>query len=309
MKASGLGLILSAALALSTTGCLKKILIDGQLRSTRQGSDAVSTVQDFEVGRSIATASLGQLEGLYGLAPNNPDGLFMLTKAWSGSASGFFEDDYELALEKKDDNLAEFNLTRMKAGFARARYYAVKMLTLNTSGFEEAKRNNETIRAWLVKNYTHKSEAEDLLWAGAAWLGEVQAGSDNPAIVSELYVGYNIVLRSVELDPEVSWGLGDTLLGAYHARTAMAELDDSKKHFDRALQINGGKYLLTKFYMAKRYYCFKTDKKAWERTMKEIAEAGDPLPEARLQNAIAKRKARRYMQHADVFQEDCGFLG
>jgi hypothetical protein len=37
-----------------------------------------------------------------------------------------------------------------------------------------------------------------------------------------------------------------------------------------------------------------------------VLAAGDPLPEARLQNTIAKRRARRYLNNK-IWQEECGF--
>jgi hypothetical protein len=256
--------IFGAMLALGSSGCLKKLLIDGQIKGTRQGSEAVSTLQDYEIARSVTQASLGQLEGLYGLAPDNPDGLFLLTKAWSGTAAGFFEDEYEIALDKKDDDLAEYNLLRTRAGHARARYYGIKLLTLHSFGFEEARKNSDSIRVWLHKNFTQKNEAEDLLWTGFAWVSEVQASTDVPEVVGDLYVGVAMIERSIELDEGLTYGLGHTILGANHARNGVAELDDSKKHFDRALEINHGRYLQTKLNLASRYYCLKHVKANFE---------------------------------------------
>ena len=40
--------------------------------------------------------------------------------------------------------------------------------------------------------------------------------------------------------------------------------------------------------------------------LRQIVEAGDPMPQARLANLIAQRKARRYLVHR-VFREECGF--
>ena len=57
-----------------------------------------------------------------------------------------------------------------------------------------------------------------------------------------------------------------------------------------------------------RYYCFKSDRANYEKMLNEVLAAGDPLPEARLQNLIAKRRARRYLENK-LFQEDCGFIG
>jgi hypothetical protein len=300
------GMVVAALGALLTMGCLKKVLTDGQIKSTRTGSAAINTLHDYEVAKAIAQAGLGQIEGMHSLAPGNTDALFMLTRGWAGVGFGFIEDDYEQAYEKGDELMAEYHLRRTRAAFSRARYYGLELLSHTAGGFEKAKRNQPLMRAWLVENFTEPEEAEDLLWAGYAWLGHVGASRDFPEVVGELYVGAEMVRRSVELDEEAVHATGHTILGAYHARTAMAELDESKKHFDRALEINGGKLLATKLNYATRYYCFKSDRANYEKLLHEVLAAGDPLPEARLQNAISQRRARRYLGNK-IWQEECGF--
>lgn len=298
--------ICAAGISISTTGCLKKVLLDGQIRGTLQGSAAVNTLHDYEVARGVALAGVGQIEGMHYLAPENTDALFMLTKSWAGISFGFIEDDYEMAYEKGDDVMAEYHLARARAGYARARYYGIELLDMNAKGFDEAKVNDEKMRAWLVKNFNDPDDAEMLLWVGYAWIGHVSASKDIPAIVGELYVGFELVRRSVELDETVQYATGHTILAAYHARTAMSELDESKKDFERALQLNGGKFLPTKLNYAQRYYCAVGDRAKYEQLLNEVIAAPDDLPEARLQNTIAKRRARRYLGNK-VWQEECGF--
>jgi len=74
------------------------------------------------------------------------------------------------------------------------------------------------------------------------------------------------------------------------------------------MKINGGKFLPTQLNYASRYYCMKSDRPNYQRLLNEVLAAGDPIPEARLQNLIAKRRARRYLDNK-IFQEDCGFIG
>jgi len=302
----GLGLMCAAALALSSSGCLKAMLLKGQIKGTRDGSAAVNTLHDWEIARGVATAGIGQLEGFHKLAPDNTDALFMLTRGWAGLSFGFTEDDYEEAYEKGDDVMAEYHLLRARAGFARAKHYGIELLGHHAEGFEQAKRNQSTLSAWLKEHFTDKEQAEDLLWVGYAWIGHVSVSKDVPEIVGELYVGVEMVKRSAELDDKIVYGMAHTILGSYHARTAMAELDESKASFDKALAINGGKFLSTNLNYAQRYYCAKGDKAAYEKTLNDILAAGDDLPEARLQNVIAKRRARRYLGNK-VWQEECGF--
>ena len=133
-----LAALLAAGLSMTATGCLKKILTDGQIKSTLTGSAGAQTIQDYEVARSMAYAGLGQFEGMHYLAPDNPNALFLLTRSWAGVGFGFIEDDYEQAYEKDDEVMAEYHLARARAAHARARYYGVELLGLTADGFEEA---------------------------------------------------------------------------------------------------------------------------------------------------------------------------
>lgn len=300
------GALLAAAVSFSSTGCLKKVLIDGQVRGTREGADAVSTLHDFEVARAVARAGLGTLEGMYKLAPYNEDALFLLTRSWAGATYGFTEDDFETAQEAGDEQMAAYHKARARAGFERARFYATRLLETRAPGFVEAQRNYDTITKYMADNYRHKDEAIDLLWASFAWIGLIGVARDDPSQVAELYVGVAIAERSLALDETLEHGMAHVLLGAYHARTAQSELDEAKKHFDRALEINKGKFLSTQLNYGHRYYCMKQDPGNYFKMLNAVLEAGDPIPEARLQNLIAKRRARRYLDNPR-FREDCSF--
>jgi tetratricopeptide (TPR) repeat protein len=303
---AAVGLLIVLGISLGTSGCIKKMLLNGQIKGTRDGSGAVNTLHDWEVARGIALAGLGQLEGMHKLAPDNTDALFMLTRGWAGASFAFIEDDYEAAVEKGDEVMAQYHMLRARAAYQRAKHYGVELLGHHADGFDKARRNQETIRAWLVENFTDQDQAEDLLWVGYAWVGHVSASKEVPETVGELYVGVEMIRRSLELDEKAIYGTAHTVLGAYHARTAMAELDESKKHFDRAIELNAGKFLPTRLNLATRYYCMKGDRAAYEKTLNDILAAGDELPEARLQNVVAKRRARRYLGNK-VWQEECGF--
>jgi hypothetical protein len=300
--------LLLVAVCLGSTGCLKKVLIDGQVRGTLEGSEAVNTLHDYDIARAVAQNGMGQLEGMHHLEPNNTDALLMLTRGWSGVAFAFIEDDYETAYDKGDDALAEYHLARARAAYRRAMHYGVELLNHRAEGFAQARINTPKLRAWLAENFKDQDQAEELLWIGFAHIGLVNVAKDIPEIVSELYIGEEIVRRSVALDEKVRDGMGHVILGAYSARHAMSELDLAKKHFDRAMQINGGKFLSTQLNYAKTYYCMKGNRPAYDKLLKQVMAAPDELPEARLQNTIAKRRARRYLTNK-VWQEECGFHG
>jgi hypothetical protein len=295
-----LGIVVLCAAA---SGCIKSTILNGQIKGTRDGSVAIDTLSDYEVARSIAFAGLGQFEGMHELAPDNEDALFLLTKGWTAATFAFIEDDYEIAVDADDEARADYHRARARAAYDRAIQYGIALLEMHAKGFDKAKINVASMKTYLSQ--FHKSDALNLLWVGQAWLAKSNIAKDDPAVVAELHVGESLIERSVELDESAAYSAGHVALGAYHARTAMAELDQSQKQFLRAIELTRGGALLAKFNMAKTYYCMKGDKASYEKTLREVIDAGDVLPEQRLQNTIAKRRARRYLGKPRMAA--CGF--
>ncbi|HEX9296879.1 MAG TPA: TRAP transporter TatT component family protein [Polyangiaceae bacterium] len=292
-----------AVAAVAASGCIKSTILNGQIKGTRDGSRAIDTLGDYEVARTIAFAGLGQFEGMHALAPDNDDALFLLTKGWAASAFAFIEDDYELAVDADDEARADYHRARARAAYDRAILYGIELLQRKAPGFDKAKNNVVSMKQYVAK--FSKDDALNLLWIGQAWLGKANMSKEDPAVVAELHVGEALVERSVELDETLQYASGRAALGAYHARTAMAELDQSQKQFARAIDLTGGRALLSKFQLARTYYCMKGDKASYEKTLREIVDAPDVLPEQRLQNTVAKRRARRYLGKSRM--ANCGF--
>lgn len=296
-------LVCCAGLALGSSGCIKKMLLDGQIESTRKASPAINTLGDFEVARGAAFGSLGTLEGMHRLAPDNADGLFLLTKAWAGAGFSFIEDDFEAAEDAGNDELTEYHRTRARAAYTRAVFYGLELLAQKSDGFEQGRKNVDTMKSWM-KDFD-ESDIETLFWTGYAWIARVNVSKDIPEMVADLFVGVEMLERVVQLDDTFMNGMPHVVLGAYHARTPMAELEEGKQHFERALQINHGALLMTKFQYARTYYCYKNDKASYERLLHEVIDAGDPLPAERLPNTIAQRRAKRYLSAKR--EQACGF--
>lgn len=300
-----LALALAGAVSLGTAGCIKQMLTDGQIESTRKASAAVDTVGDYEVANNAAFAGLAQFEGMHYLAPDNENALFMLLKGWTGATFGFIEDKMEEAedVEGLDSPEYLYQQSRALQGYSRAIHYGTILVEKKNPGFKDAQKNDDTMKAWLAG--FDESDVPNLFWLGYAWIARVNAGKDDPALVAELYVGVAIMERVAQLDEKFMFGSPHTILGAYHARSATAEVEEAKKHFDKAIEISGGTLMLPKVQLATKYHCIKGDKESYVKTLTEVAESGDTLPEQRLQNAIAKRRARRYLGKERL--KACGF--
>jgi hypothetical protein len=294
---------LVGVLALGSTGCIKKILLNEQIASTRVGAGAADTIGDYELARAAASGGILQFEGMHRLAPDNEDALFLLMKSWAGYGYAFAMDDYEVAALAEDDKMADYHKKRAKLAFDRAVLYGIELIGHDVDGFEGATKNADTLKAWLQK-FDDKEDGQNLFWLGSAWLARIQLFKDQPEYVAKLYVGVALLERSRELAPEyMSWGATSTL-GAYHARSSMAELDEAKKLLDVALEKTGHKALGIQLDYAK-YACAKNDQTLYEKMLGEVVNTEDPDPNLRLTNTIAKRRAQRGLTKAAM--EECGF--
>ena len=290
-------------LLLGGTGCLDRIIIDGTLQSTRQAARTFDTLSDLEVAKEGAGSSLVQIEGMWTLAPDSEDALFLLTQSWTGYASAFIEDSWEQAVDREDEEGEVLQARRAKSAYDRAVKYGTLLLEQKKPGFAAAQKNSATMKAYLAGFDT--KDAENLLWVGLAWLSRGGVAAEQPDVVADLFVGVAMLERSVELDETLAYATGLAALGAYHARAPDAELPQAKVLFERALALTNRKALTVQLMYAQNYACQTHDAKLYRDLLNEVVSAGDVLPEQRLENEIARRKGARYLGPPRL--KRCGF--
>jgi len=285
---SSLAAVALAALAVGPSGCINAILTDGQIAATRKAAVAVNTIADYELQRSATEAGLAQFEGMHLLRPGNEDALFLLTHATDAG----------------QDDLAAYDKKRARLAYDRAVFFGLELLSHRADGFDAAKRNADTLQPWLADHFTSADDAANLFWTGYAWLSRVDLFRDDPAMVADLFVGVDMMERSVAIDPTLEHWSGTIALAAYHARPA-GEIDQAKQLFELALAKTARKSLQVQLNYATSYACMKTDRALYESLLNEVLSATDPDPEQRLVNMLAKRRARRALGKQHML--DCGF--
>ncbi|HEY1954182.1 MAG TPA: TRAP transporter TatT component family protein [Polyangiaceae bacterium] len=289
---------------LLATGCIETILTNGEIASTREAAKAFDTVGDFEVAKSSTEAGLAQFEGMHRLAPDNEHALFMLVQGWGGYAWGFAEDAKEEAEMRGDMGAAEYHKKRAKAAYDRAIFYGLELLSHEDKGFDQAKKNDATLTAWLKKNFDSKEDAENLFWVAYAWMSRVDLMQDDPAMVADLYVGVDMMQRAFELEPTYYGSSPMVAMAAYHGRTVDAEPKQARALFEQALK-NTKRGALTVQLTYAQFACTIADRKLYDSLVHEILAADDPDPNQRMNNTLAKRRAAR--MESPKMTQDCGF--
>jgi hypothetical protein len=301
---------LGATLSFGSSGCIMKILTDGQIQATRQASVSFDTVGDVDLARSAAEASFGQFEGMHALAPYNTDALYLLMKTWAGYGAGFVVDEIERAQDKGDDAMEEYQRKRARMAFDRAVFYGLQLMAQTAEGFEGAKKNEMMLTKWLNENFKSVDDAPNLLWTGVAWLSraDVMKGDEDegPIFIADVFVGVALIQRAVDLDPSVDHYTGLIAMASYHARNGMAEPEEAKKILDMAMAKTEGKSLMVPLAYATTYACVKGDATLYQQMLDKVLNGGDPDPYIRLENALARRRAKRWAAKRRA-KEMCGF--
>ena len=107
-------------------------------------------------------------------------------------------------------------------------------------------------------------------------------------------------------DSSFYFGGADLFLGAlYGSRPRMlgGDADRSRAHFERALAINGGEFLMTHVYYARSYAVQTQDEALFEDLLMTVEKTPlEVLPEYKLANAVAKEKAKLLIaRKSDLF--------
>jgi hypothetical protein len=205
---------------------------------------------------------------------------------YSSYALGFVEDD---------------SVKRAAALYLRGKEFGMRILRKRP-----ALRNADTLgpdafRAAL--STLSKEDVPAVFWTATGWGSYVAASLTDPEALADL-PKVEIMMRFVlEKDPGYFYSGANFFLGTlYGSRPKMlgGDPDSSRAYFDECVRRSGGKFLMAYVYMARSNAVQTQDRELFDRCLTTVDTTSlDVLPEARLSNAIAKRKAALLRSKAD----------
>jgi hypothetical protein len=142
-------------------------------------------------------------------------------------------------------------------------------------------------------------------WGGSCWAGWVSVNRNSIEAIAELPRVEVLMRRALALDGTYYYGGPHLFMGIWYAsRPAVAggSLERAKQHFQRAIEIGGGKFLMTQVYYADVYCRKALDRDGFTSTLDAVlASPVDVVPELTLLNTVAQRKAQALRDHADDY--------
>lgn len=281
-----LSLLLSALLL---QGCIQTMAIRTMGGIMDYGLEAFNEEGDLRLAESALGSNLKLVEALIKGDPENKKLLLMAAQGFNAYALAFAEDD---------------SVERARVFYVRGRDYSMRVLTQNIVFKEALDKDVATFESAL--NSFSKDDVPALFWTAFGWASYINITRSDVGAVADLPKVLAMMECVRKLDPTFYYGGPYLMLGSIEGSMPKAlggKPERAKEYFDRAVELNRGKFLLTYVYYAKTYAVQIQDQGLFESLLKIVDDApADILPEARLSNAVAKRKAKLLREHInDLF--------
>jgi tetratricopeptide (TPR) repeat protein len=265
--------------ALLFSGCFQQIAVSSLGGIMQTGFDVINQEQDLELADRSIASNLKLIETILEKDPDNTRYLLLASIGYSSYALGFVEDD---------------SMDRARLFYDRAKRFGLRILRqhkqlagVDSLGIREFKGALAPLS---------KEDVPAVFWTAVAWGSLIRSDLSNSAGIAELPKVEALTQFVLEKDPSFFYGGADFFLGTlYASRSNMLGGDTARarKYFEDCLKINGGKFLMTYIYYAQTYAYQTQDKELYERCLTKVDTTSiNILPESRLSNAIAKKKAK-----------------
>lgn len=283
--------VLYGMLALLAAGCTPRLIAARTTaRVMERGLPALYAESDPLLAEQAMASQLKLLEVFLANDPDNPRLLRLSAQGFSGYAFLF--------LEGKDD-------ARAQALYGRGRDYGLRALRRSAGCDLGAENDAARLSACLAR--LGRRDAETLFWTAYAWAGMDKLSLDSPDAVADLAKVERLMLRVEALATGFFYGGPDLFLGSYYggrSRTLGGDPAKARAHFEKALAAGGGRFLTAAVLYARYYAVQAQDRPLFHELLSKVAATpAEVLPEQRLANAVAIRKAKELLKKEDELFE------
>jgi len=139
---------------------------------------------------------------------------------------------------------------------------------------------------------------------GVNWVGWIQANSDDWNAIADLSRVRLILETLIALDETYDRGGTHLYLGGLETLMPASlggKPEKGREHFERAIELSGGQFLMTKVVFAQRYARLVFNKELHDRLLKEVIAADPSAPEMTLANTLAQREAKELLAGSDDY--------
>lgn len=287
---------------LSTSCTPKKIASDLTAQIFKGGSPSFEMEADPEIAENAGIPLIKVIEAFHYDNPHNKTYRILLSRSYATYGFAFLEWNM-LQYQNVNPELYDKNLRRAKQFYALGKNHGLEVLK-NKGSFKKALNRDLVSYKKSLKGFG-KSDVPTLFWTAFNWGSLINLNKDSPTAISELPKVEAIMRRVHELDPNFYYGGPNLFFGVYYgSRPKMfgGDADKSKQHFEKAMQAFEHKFLLAQVTYAQTYAVQNQDRGLFESLLNEVLSIQpDVMPEQRLGNEIAHKKAKWLLEHENQF--------
>ena len=144
------------------------------------------------------------------------------------------------------------------------------------------------------------ADADYLFWGTYGWLAWIEQQQGSPAALADLVTVEKIMTQLLEVDETVEQGGPHLFFGVlYGSKPQMigGDPERSRYHFERALEISNRSFLMAQVLYAATYSRMAFDQDLHDSLLEEVLAFDlDQVPDNRLSNQIAKRRAKELLK-------------
>jgi len=276
---------------LTTFGCgLAKKLPARMIGAVFEGlSASIFEQPDVQLVEQALPAYLLLIDGLLDSSPGDTRLLRTGAQAYSAYASAFVE-------EEETERLALL--------YGKAREYSLRLLAIEQKKVASALQGpGRDFNACLPA--LRNRDVPDLFLAASCLGGWITANPDSPEAIAEQVKVVELMTRILELDESYYYGGPHLFFGIYHGvkpKVLGGQPDTSRAHFERALEMSGEQFLLTRVLYAQYYARQVLNQELYESLLQQVLDAPvEQYAETRLMNEVARVKAVKLLDLVDDY--------
>jgi predicted anti-sigma-YlaC factor YlaD len=291
---------MGAMTALLLAGCsIERTTVNVVGDTLAGGAGVYASDDDPELILDALPFGLKTYESLLEVSPEH-EGL-LLAAASGFTAYAYMLQDAADRLDVTDLEQARQMRGRARKLYLRGRDYALRGLEVEHVDFTAIL---ETDRSSALA-MTTEDDVPFLYWGGASWAGALGAAKDDLDLIAELPTAGALMGRVLELDESYDLGAAHEFFMSYEGSRPGGSNEQAREHYRRALEISQGKRASVHLALAETVSVEEQDLVEFEALIAAaLAVDPDEVPELRLANVIAQRRARWLQQRIpDLFLE------
>ena len=247
---------------------------------------AIVNNNDLETVEAGGPAYLLMVDGLLRGDPENEALLRAGATLYSAYASVFVEDK-----------------SRAKRLTERALQYGLRAICVrNTEACHLRKKRFKPFSQMI--DALHNEDVPSLFALGSAWAGWIQARSKDFNAIADISRVEVIMQRIILLNETYQEGGAHLYLGVLATLIPPAlggKPEKGRKHFERAIELSGGKNLMVKVLYARQYARLLFKRKLHDRLLTEVLDAQPDVPGYTLMNTLAQKQAKELLKSAEEY--------